>query len=118
MLAHGHISGDIFLQIRIEGRVERLSEQASTEYFHSRPKASQIGAWCSQQSSVIAGRKVCTLTQSTRGEAELSLDIYQAEAYFISKALRTDILSAIFGIFFSLLIGMYLMYPSAQLIAS
>ena len=44
-------------QIRVEGRVEKLSEVESANYFHSRPKASQIGAWCSQQSSVIAGRK-------------------------------------------------------------
>ncbi len=45
-------------QIRIEGKVEKLSEAESTEYFHSRPKESQMGAWASPQSQVIASRKI------------------------------------------------------------
>lgn len=45
-------------QVRVEGRVEKLSEDASTAYFHSRPRNSQIGAWCSHQSSVIPNRQV------------------------------------------------------------
>ncbi len=45
-------------QVRIEGRVEQLSPQESTAYFHSRPKASQLGAWTSDQSRVIANRKI------------------------------------------------------------
>lgn len=45
-------------QVRIEGRVEKLSEKESEEYFHSRPRPSQIGALVSSQSSVIASREV------------------------------------------------------------
>ncbi len=45
-------------QVRIEGHVERLDEQESTEYFQSRPKGSQIGAWTSPQSQVIPDRRV------------------------------------------------------------
>lgn len=45
-------------QIRIEGQVEKLSSDESAEYFHSRPKASQLGAWTSDQSRVIASREV------------------------------------------------------------
>lgn len=45
-------------QIRIEGKVEKLSSAESLEYFHSRPKASQLGAWTSNQSQVIAQREV------------------------------------------------------------
>ena len=45
-------------QIRIEGKVEKLSSVESLEYFHSRPKASQLGAWTSNQSQVIANREV------------------------------------------------------------
>jgi pyridoxamine 5'-phosphate oxidase len=45
-------------QVRIQGTVERISEQASEMYFQSRPKESQIGAWTSPQSAVIASRKV------------------------------------------------------------
>lgn len=43
-------------QIRIEGKVEKLSETASTQYFQSRPKGSQIGAWVSPQSQIIESR--------------------------------------------------------------
>ena len=39
-------------QVRVEGSVEKLSDQESTEYFNSRPKASQIGAIVSEQSKV------------------------------------------------------------------
>jgi pyridoxamine 5'-phosphate oxidase len=45
-------------QIRIEGSIEKIDQQISTDYFHSRPRESQIGAWASIQSAVIANRKV------------------------------------------------------------
>ena len=45
-------------QIRIEGKVIKLSREESTEYFHSRPKASQLGAIASDQSRVIPNREV------------------------------------------------------------
>jgi len=45
-------------QVRVEGSVEKLPREASEEYFHSRPKKSQIGACVSQQSTVIADRQV------------------------------------------------------------
>jgi pyridoxamine 5'-phosphate oxidase len=44
--------------VRIEGRVSRISAQASDTYFQSRPLASRIGAWASPQSQVIASRSV------------------------------------------------------------
>jgi len=40
-------------QVRVEGTVEKLSEEESSEYFHSRPHGSQLGAWVSQQSEVM-----------------------------------------------------------------
>jgi len=43
-------------QIRIEGTVEKISEEQSKEYFQSRPKGSQLGAWASGQSDVILDR--------------------------------------------------------------
>ena len=45
-------------QVRIEGKVEKLSSAESTEYFHSRPKASQLGALTSPQSRIIPNREV------------------------------------------------------------
>ena len=45
-------------QVRVEGRVVRLSANDSTTYFQSRPKNSQIGAWASPQSEVIDNRSI------------------------------------------------------------
>ena len=47
-----------YLQIRIEGRIEKLSDDESKEYFHSRPIDSQISASISQQSQSIPNRQV------------------------------------------------------------
>lgn len=43
--------------IRIEGSVTKLTAEQSEEYFHSRPKPSQLGAISSHQSQVIESRK-------------------------------------------------------------
>ncbi|KAK3023261.1 hypothetical protein RJ639_044427 [Escallonia herrerae] len=45
-------------QVRVEGSVQKVSGEESEQYFHSRPRGSQIGALASKQSSVIAGRDV------------------------------------------------------------
>jgi pyridoxamine 5'-phosphate oxidase len=45
-------------QVRVEGSVVRTSTEESREYFRTRPRESQIGAWASAQSDVISGRDV------------------------------------------------------------
>lgn len=43
-------------QVRVEGRIEKISEEKSDEYFSKRPPESRIGAWSSPQSKVIKSR--------------------------------------------------------------
>jgi pyridoxamine 5'-phosphate oxidase len=45
-------------QIRIEGAVEKVSDEENDKYFESRPYESKLGAWSSPQSSVIESREV------------------------------------------------------------
>ncbi|MFT7371463.1 MAG: pyridoxamine 5'-phosphate oxidase [Oleiphilaceae bacterium] len=55
-------------QVRIEGHCEKISTAASLKYFATRPRGSQIGAWCSDQSEVIESRSF--LEQKYREAAE------------------------------------------------
>ncbi|XVE60559.1 hypothetical protein DITRI_Ditri05aG0138500 [Diplodiscus trichospermus] len=45
-------------QVRVEGFVQKVSDQESEQYFHSRPRGSQIGAIVSKQSTIVPGRHV------------------------------------------------------------
>ncbi|MEN7547318.1 pyridoxamine 5'-phosphate oxidase [Rapidithrix thailandica] len=44
-------------QVRVDGNVEKVSEEQSESYFRSRPRESQISTWVSQQSQQVASRE-------------------------------------------------------------
>lgn len=44
-------------QVRVAGRVERLAAELSEEYFATRPRESQVGAWASAQSREVGSRE-------------------------------------------------------------
>ena len=50
--------GDLERQVRIEGKIEFVAASEATGYFHSRPVSSQLGAWASDQSTVIGNRSI------------------------------------------------------------
>ncbi len=45
-------------QVIIEGKARKISAAESFKYFATRPRGSQLGAWCSQQSRIISSRKL------------------------------------------------------------
>jgi len=44
-------------QVRMKGSIKKVSREESDEYFKSRPRESQLGAWASSQSSVVENRE-------------------------------------------------------------
>ena len=45
-------------QVILKGIATKISEEQSIAYFQSRPRGSQLGAWVSEQSSIIDSRKI------------------------------------------------------------
>jgi len=61
-------------QVRVEGRVELVSDREADEYFASRPHGSQIGAWASPQSTELTSRQelldaVAAMTDKFKNQA-------------------------------------------------
>lgn len=59
--------------VRIEGTVEKVSDEESDAYFRSRPLDSRLGAWASPQSRVIASRAVL-VTNAAKAAAQHGLN--------------------------------------------
>ena len=64
--------GPLERQVRIEGRVEKVTDAEADAYYASRPLDSRIGAWASPQSQVISGRTVL-VAQAARYAAQFAL---------------------------------------------
>lgn len=65
---------DLERQVIIKGVAERSSEEKAEAYFQSRPRGSQIGAWASAQSSIIASREIldkCVRELETKFEGKI-----------------------------------------------
>jgi pyridoxamine 5'-phosphate oxidase len=50
--------GELERQVRVQGHVERVSDEEADAYFTSRPRGHQLAAWASPQSEVIPNREV------------------------------------------------------------
>ncbi len=60
-------------QVIVEGAVTKVAREESEAYFHSRPRASQLAAWASAQSTIISDRRILedalkTLDQKYAGQ--------------------------------------------------
>lgn len=61
-------------QVRVQGRVEQVSDQEADAYFASRPRLSQIGSWASLQSRVMESKlefeeRIARATDQYKGQA-------------------------------------------------
>ncbi|RMA64185.1 pyridoxamine 5'-phosphate oxidase [Ulvibacter antarcticus] len=79
-------------QIIIKGRALKTSEADSENYFHSRPKGSQLGAIVSQQSSVVANREVLEVKLKELEEAYEGKEIPKPEDWggFLVKPMEFE----------------------------
>lgn len=64
-------------QIRVEGRVEKLSTLDSDVYFNERPREAQIGAWTSPQSKILGSREELEQLQASFEKKFNDLEIFR-----------------------------------------
>lgn len=69
-------------QVRITGVVERLPDGESDDYYRSRPRSSQIGAWASPQSQVLPDRAALEARVATFEETFANVDEVPRPAYW------------------------------------
>jgi pyridoxamine 5'-phosphate oxidase len=80
-------------QVRIEGSVERVRDDESLAYFHTRARASQVSAWASPQSRPVAGReeleqRVAEVEQRFAGEDLLPLPPFWGGYRIVAAAIE------------------------------
>ena len=62
-------------QVKISGKVERISQAESLKYFATRPRGSQLGAWCSSQSEPISSRQMLETSWQQMKEKFLNKEV-------------------------------------------
>lgn len=80
-------------QVRVEGTVERVSDEESFAYFRTRPRDSRIGAWASPQSEVVASRaelerRVDAIEQRFAGQDEVPLPPFWGGYRIVATAIE------------------------------
>ncbi len=78
-------------QIRIEGTVQRVDRETSVEYFQSRPKGSQIGAWASNQSEHVENREALEKRVAALEEKYADVDVLPCPENWGGYALQPDL---------------------------
>ncbi len=78
-------------QVRIKGTATKLSEQKSTEYFNSRPRGSQLGAWASHQSEVLDSREILEDSYKSLETQYQNLDIPKPKNWGGFKVTPTEV---------------------------
>ncbi len=81
---------DLQRQIRIEGKIEKVTENESLSYFQSRPRESQVGAWASPQSRPIANRNALEENQLAKETEFAGLDLLPKPPYWGGYRLIPD----------------------------
>lgn len=77
-------------QIRIEGRVEKIARAASEAYFQSRPRESQIGAWASPQSRIVASRETLETRMAALEKEYAGLSVLPCPPHWGGYCLRPE----------------------------
>lgn len=77
-------------QIRMRGRVEHLPDEESDRYFASRPRTSQLAAWASDQSAVIADRAALEARLEAAADRFADLPQVPRPPYWGGELLRPD----------------------------
>lgn len=70
---------EIHRQVRVVGRVEKVSREESEAYFKSRPLGSRIGAWASPQSKVVSDGEVARMFEESKTRLGVSEDATDAD---------------------------------------
>ncbi|MFT5220820.1 MAG: pyridoxamine 5'-phosphate oxidase [Planctomycetota bacterium] len=80
---------DFSRQVRIQGKVEKLSAEEADQYFHSRPEGSRFSAASSHQSTEVASRGVLVQTVSALQAQYPAGDVPRPDAW-IGYLLKPD----------------------------